>query len=165
MFSLLPKLVFAHCPLCTAGAGIGAILAKEIGFSSSAIGVFIGAFSVALGWWLANSLRKRIHFRFLTSASVLLSFFTIFLPLRSYFYETNSFYLNLFGHYGSHLNRTYVYDSFLLGGILGALLIFLAPIISRQVTKVIGRTLPFQGLLITFLLLIISALLLQWLSV
>ncbi len=59
---------FAHCPLCTAGAGVGVLIAKELGMKSSAIGVWVGAFSVALGLWVWNmivekQLNKRAELR------------------------------------------------------------------------------------------------------
>jgi hypothetical protein len=155
---LILNFSFAHCPLCTAGAGIGAIIAKQLGMKTSAVGVFIGAFSVALGWWLANILKKKINFKFLTLVSIIISFLTIILPLKLYFYEIGSFYLNLFGDYGSLLNRTYVYDKFLLGSILGGLIILVSPFLSQQILKLRqGKIFPYQGLIITFTLLILLA--------
>jgi hypothetical protein len=47
----LPSFVFGHCPLCTVGTGILAILAREMGVKTEVLGIFIGAFSVALGFW------------------------------------------------------------------------------------------------------------------
>lgn len=164
LYLLLPKSALAHCPLCTASAGVGALLAKEIGMKSSAIGIFIGAFAVALGLWLANVLRRKINFKFLTSISILISFLTISLPLKTYLYDNGSFYLSLFGDYGSLFNRTYVYDKFLIGSFWGALIMFLGPSLSKKLIKITGKVFPFQGLIMTFLLLIIFAIGLQiWL--
>lgn len=160
----LPIFTFAHCPLCTIGAGIGALLARELGMKSSVIGIWIGAFSVALGWWLggvivmraarfisrshtalglafANLLRRnepRRHsiqefvIKFLL---ILISFLSVVLPLKLYFYEIGSFYLYLFGDYGSLFNRTYVYDKFLLGSILGGLVILISPLLSKKLSQ------------------------------
>jgi hypothetical protein len=160
---LVLNFAFAHCPLCTAGAGIGAIIAKELGMKVSAIGVFIGAFAVALGWWLANILRKKINFKFLTAISIIISYLTIVLPLKLYFYEIGSFYLNLFGNYGTLFNRTYTYDRFLLTSILGGLIIIVSPLLSQQIIKWRqGKIFPYQGLVITFLLLVFLALFFQF---
>lgn len=187
----LPIFVFAHCPLCTIGVGIGALLARELGMKSSAIGVWIGAFSVALGWWLggvivmraarfiprshtalglafANRLRRNeprrhtiqeVVIKFLL---ILISFLSVVLPLKLYFYEIGSFYLYLFGDYGSLFNRTYVYDKFLLGSILGGLVILISPLLSKKLSQLRqGRTFPYQRLVITFLLLILLSILFQ----
>ncbi len=154
---------FAHCPLCTVGAGIGAVIAKQLGMKTSVIGIFIGAFAIALGWWLANILRKKINFKFLTLISVVISYLTIVLPLKLYFYETGSFYLNLFGDYGSLFNRTYVYDRFLFSSILGGLIIIISPFVSKQIIKIRnGKIFPYQGLIITFVLLFFLALFFQF---
>ncbi|MEM1974214.1 MAG: hypothetical protein QXN68_05450 [Thermoplasmata archaeon] len=185
IFIFLPIFVFAHCPLCTAGAGIGAIIAKELGTKSSAIGVWIGGFSVALGWWLSNILQvgsldapvwpplrfgsnirprpTRISLANLAKfLIILISFLSVVLPLRLYFYETGSFYLYLFGDYGSLFNRTYVYDKFLLGSILGGLVILISPLLNKKLSQLRqGRTFPYQRLVITFLLLILLSILFQ----
>ncbi|MEM5811864.1 MAG: hypothetical protein QXG91_03965 [Candidatus Aenigmatarchaeota archaeon] len=164
IFVFLPIFVFAHCPLCTAGAGIGAIIAKKLGLKSSVIGIWIGAFSLAMGWWLANVIKKRnINFKFLDVLLILISFLSIVLPLKLYFYETGSFYLYLFGDYGSLFNRTYIYDKFLVGSILGGLIILVSPLISKKIAEFRkGKIFPYQGLSITFFLLILFSLVFQF---
>ncbi len=177
-FLLSFNFVFAHCPLCTAGAGVGAIIAKNLGMKSSAIGVFLGAFSVALGWWLANVLMKTTDSRgfnitdsrglYLRKSVVpliiLISFLSIILPLKLYFYEIGSFYLNLFGDYGTLFNRTYTYDKFLFASIIGGLIILISPKFSLYLTKIRKKNFPFQGLIINFILLILISVIFQlWL--
>ncbi len=166
-FLLTANFALAHCPLCTAGAGIGAIIAKNLGMKSSVIGVFLGAFSVALGWWLANILRKNEkikNFKFLLPISILISFFSIILPLKLYFYEIGSFYFNLFGDYGTLFNRTYAYDKFLFASIIGGLIILISPKLSLYLTKIRKKNFPFQGLIINFVLLsLISVIFQLWL--
>ncbi|GIW67054.1 MAG: hypothetical protein KatS3mg096_568 [Candidatus Parcubacteria bacterium] len=188
LITIIPFFVFAHCPLCTAGAGIGALIAKELGMKSSVIGIWIGGFSVALGWWLANLLQKRFALdsspeahsprsanahtsagmslgqnRFIVySISILISFFSIVFPLKLYFYETGSFYLYLFGDYGSLFNRTYVYDKFLLGSIIGGMIILISPSISKKIIQLRqGKIFPYQGLIINFLLMILISIIFQ----
>lgn len=199
---ILPISTFAHCPLCTAGAGIGALIAKELGMKSSAIGVWMGAFSVALGWWLGDMIISRLnardsarsmrqsglrlrfgsdilplptrislaeiarlflnHHLFFKSLSILISFLSIILPLKLYFYEIGSFSIFWFGEYGSLFNRTYVYDKFLFGSIIGGLILLTSPLISKKIIELRqGRIFPYQGLLITFILLIIISVLFQ----
>ena len=53
---LFIKSVYAHCPLCTAGAAVAAGGAAWLGISKAAIGIFIGAFAVSTGWWASNLL-------------------------------------------------------------------------------------------------------------
>ncbi len=207
--------VFAHCPLCTAGAGVGALIAKELGLKSLVIGIWLGAFAVALGWWLGNVVMIRaLRFNSLVSSSIrsmrqfglrlrfgsnirprptrislietvnpstgtnlvdkisscglkflliLISFLSIILPLKLYFYETGSFYLYLFGDYGSLFNRTYVYDKFLLGSILGGFILLISPLISKKIIQIRqGKVFPYQGLIITFILLVIISVFFQF---
>ncbi|GBD34786.1 hypothetical protein HRbin35_00537 [bacterium HR35] len=95
-------------------------------------------------------------------ASILISFFSIVLPLKLYFYETGSFYLYLFGDYGSLFNRTYVYDKFLLGSIIGGIIILISPSISKKIIQLRqGKIFPYQGLIINFLLMILISIIFQ----
>jgi len=156
--------VFAHCPLCTAGAGIGALLAKQIGMKPSVIGIWIGSFSVALGIWIFNILRVSTLANFVKIFLILVSFLSIVLPLKTYFYEIGSFYLYLFGDYGSLFNRTYVYDKFLASSILGGVVILTSPLISKIITKLRkGKTFAFQGIILTFLILVLFSIFFQFL--
>lgn len=50
----LPRATFAHCPLCTIGAGAAAVGAAWLGVSYMVIGVFLGAFGLAIGLWTAG---------------------------------------------------------------------------------------------------------------
>jgi len=162
---IIPLFAFAHCPLCTAGAGIGALIAKELGMKSSVIGIWIGGFSVALGWWLANLVGSRVgQNRLIVDViSILISFLSIVLPLKLYFYETGSFYLYLFGDYGSLFNRTYVYDKFLLGAIVGGIIILISPSISKKLIQLRqGKIFPYQGLIINFALMILISIIFQF---
>lgn len=195
---------FAHCPLCTAGAGVGVLIAKELGMKSSAIGVWVGAFSVALGLWVWNMIIEKQLKKRATSASeirvgsgrmfepkrsggqtgassesscellknllinfskpllILISFLSIILPLKLYFYEIGAFSIFWFGDYGSLFNRTYVYDKFLFGSIIGGLVILISPLISKKIIELRrGKIFPYQGLLITFILLILISILFQ----
>ncbi|MEM0476570.1 MAG: hypothetical protein QW367_02950 [Candidatus Aenigmatarchaeota archaeon] len=164
---IFQSLVFAHCPLCTAGAGIGALFAKELGTKSSVLGIWIGAFGAALGLWIASFLQSKFNLNkkfknTFTFLLVLISFLSTVLPLQPYFYELGSFYINLFGEYGSLFNTTYVYDKFLLGAILGAIIVLIYPLINKKIIEIYQkRLIPFQGLTINFILLIFASLIFQ----
>jgi hypothetical protein len=153
----VPLAARAHCPLCTAGAGALALLAAQFGVSAMAIGVFIGAFALALGLWAAKAFPAwRIPYR--RTVLGVGSFLLTVWPLRVLLYEQGSTYISLAGDYGSFLNRTYVYDRFLVGTIIGALLLLVAPKLSTWMTSVRkGKMLPFQGMTISLVLLLAAA--------
>ena len=153
MVFALPAL--AHCPLCTAGAGVAALGARWLGLGSGAIGIFIGAFGLALGLWIARLIRRDN-----SSFSALLglgSFFLTVLPLLPLFPEAFPLYLSLGGEYGSLLHRTYAVPWFFVGSVAGALVLAISPFVSRGINRLRGVQVPYQGLVITFVLLLITA--------
>lgn len=146
-----PSFVLSHCPLCTAGTGILAILAKELGVKTEVLGIFIGAFSIALGFWISRLIKKRFPFK--TTILLTLSFFTTLFPLRSLFKDIGAI---------NFLNQIYFLDRFILGSIVGAFLMIISPPLSKKLSQVLqGKNIPFQTLLITFALLILVSLLFQ----
>ncbi|MFQ6115415.1 MAG: hypothetical protein ACE5NG_15250 [bacterium] len=156
----LPRAVFAHCPLCTIGAGALAVLAAKLGVSVFVIGIWLGAFGLALGLWIGRLIIMKFKRKFIPYQTPLIglaSFAATILPLRLMFKEYTSLYLPLAGDYGSLLNRTYVLDVFVIGSIAGAVVLALAPYLSRLVTRLRGRKFPYQHMAITFgLLLLVS---------
>lgn len=155
---LLPQAALAHCPLCTIGAGGLAVFAAWLGVNTITIGLFIGAFALALGLWIGRLIPKK-YIPHQTKALAALSFLTIALPLLPMMQDYTSIYVSLGGEYGSLFNRTYLINRFLLGSLIGAGLLLLAPFISKKLVLLRkGRLLPFQGIGITiFLLLGVSA--------
>src|SRR3989338_9423617 len=79
---LMPKAVYAHCPLCTGAIGVMAVSASYYGVDSSIIGLFIGAFGLSTGLWVALKLKKR-YIRFQSSLIVLASLLLTIIPLMS----------------------------------------------------------------------------------
>jgi hypothetical protein len=66
-FLLTPGVVYAHCPLCVAGAGVGLTLSRWIGIDDSITGLWLAAFLGAISFWsyawLSGKFRvKRIFF-------------------------------------------------------------------------------------------------------
>ena len=149
----------AHCPLCTVGAGAAALAASWLGVSSFSVGIFIGAFAVAIGLWMGKWLRKKIDFVFIPYLLAVVSFVTTVFPLKPLLFDNASFYLSLYGDYGTWLNRTYFLDKFLAGSVLGALLLLMGPFLSKALSKARkGALWPYQGMAITFGLLFAAAL-------
>jgi len=149
--------VSAHCPLCTLGAAMAAGTAAYFGVSQAAIGVFIGAFAVSIGWWISNLLKKE-YFRHQRMALIVLSFLTTVFPLLPLMQAITPVYISWFGDYGSIFNRTYLISQFLVGSLIGSVLVCVAPSLSRKISEMReDKTIPYQGMMITFLLLIIAA--------
>ncbi|OGL78018.1 hypothetical protein A3F28_03060 [Candidatus Uhrbacteria bacterium RIFCSPHIGHO2_12_FULL_57_11] len=154
--AVVPRQALAHCPLCTAGAGVAAVAAVYLGVNPPTVGLFIGAFAAALGLWIGR-LVKRSYFPHQTKAIAAFSWVTTVFPLARLIPDYSSVYLTLAGDYGSLLNRTYVYNRFTLGGLLGGLLVLLAPATSRALTRIRGKNFPFQGMILTLGLLLAAA--------
>ncbi len=152
---LLPVTVFAHCPLCTIGAGAVALGATWLGISTFTVGIFLGVFAVALGLWVGRLIKKKF-IPYQTFVISLISFLTTILPLKPLFYDNTAVYITLYGEYGSLLNRTYVIDKYLIGSVIGAIILLVSPKISRSISRARNNKLfPFQGIILTFVLLLI----------
>lgn len=152
--------VRAHCPLCSAGAGGAAALASALGIGLVVVGVFVGAFGLATGLWTSSI----VDTRYLPAQERLIAvgvYVTIVIPILPLMSEYIPFYLSIAGEYGSYLNRTYLVNTYLLGAIAGGVVTALTPHLSGWVSKRRGKTIPFQGLALTFSLLALTATLLE----
>lgn len=158
---LVPKIASAHCPLCTVGAGFLAVAAASLGVSSVIVGIMIGAFALALGTWLGRLPRTQ----YISGQYYLLSgiiFLSTVIPIMPLIRDFDPLYINFWGSYGSLFHNTYTIDLYLLGVIIGAPLVIIAPYISKFLTRMRkGKFIPYQGILITFLLLIIVSVMVQ----
>ena len=159
-FSLaLVKNAYAHCPLCTVGAAAAAGGAAWLGVSKIVIGVFIGAFAVSIGWWISNLIKKQ-YVPFQRPLIILFSFATTVFPLLGLEIMRSNYPLlvSFFGDYGSLFNRTYIINLFFIGSIIGGFIVSLTPWLSRRITIIRnGKMLPYQGILLTFALLVVSS--------
>ncbi len=157
----IPQPASAHCPLCTIGAGFLAVAAASIGVGTAPVGVLVGAFSMALALWLSRLVKKN----YIPHQSVILTaiiFLGTVIPIMPFIREYRPFYISLLGEYGSLLHNTYMINLYLLGSAVGAILLFVSPYVSQALINARqGRLLPFQGLGITFGLLVAAALLFQ----
>ena len=162
IFSLfLIKEVHAHCPLCTIGAAAAAGGAAYLGVNNLVIGLFIGAFAVSIGWWFSNLIKKKF-IPFQRTAIILLSFLTTILPMLPLMEGIKPLYINITGDYGSLLNRTYIFNTFLVGSIIGGIIVTLTPWLSSKLTTLRkGKMLPYQGTLLTLTLLITIGIIIQ----
>ncbi len=153
---LLADNAFAHCPLCTIGAGAAAAGAAWLGVDTIVIGIFLGGAALAMGLWISRLVKKR-YIPLQKWAISSFSFASIIIPILPMMQGYSSIYISLAGSYGSLLNRTYLINLFLLGSIIGAIIVAVAPSISSAITKKRGKTVPYQGIILTFSLLAIAA--------
>jgi len=163
-FSLLPivfvsGIVSAHCPLCTIGAGAAAAGAVYLGVQKVAVAVLIGGFAMSMGIWFARIIKKRWnYFRGQDWIIILGVFLLTILPILPIIGQTTGYYLNLGGLYGSLTNRTYVLNLSLFSSLLGGLIVYIAPSLSKKITKLRGnKMIPFQGIISTIVLLIVAS--------
>ncbi len=154
--------VQAHCPLCVAGAAAAAGGAKLLGVNTAAVALFLGAFAMALGFVLADKIKKT-YLPFQNQLIIMLIFATTIgplLPILGGDYVPFSIFLTC--EYGSLFHTTYVIDLFLFGSIIGGAIILVTPSISKKITKLRGdATLPFQGLALTLVSLLLVGIAMQ----
>lgn len=161
VFPLVIKAANAHCPLCTAGAAVAAGGAAWLGVNNAAIGVFIGAFAVSMGWWISNLIKKK-YVPFQRQLIIAFSFATTIPTLMPIINGVYPALISIAGDYGSLLNRTYLINAFLMGSIIGAFIVSITPWLSKKITDACkGKTLPYQGITLTFGLLAIAGISLQ----
>lgn len=149
----------AHCPLCTAGAGVAAAGAVWLGVSQIVVALFIGGFGVSMGMWFSRLIKKK-YIIYQGALIVIASFLLTVLPLLPIITNEHNvfpFYVSLFGEYGSLFNKTYLFDYSLMSSLLGGFLVFISPKVSRGISKIRnGKKMPFQGTLITLLMLVVA---------
>src|SRR3990167_8283639 len=146
LFLALAQSAYAHCPLCTVGAAAAAGGAAWLGVSKIVICIFIGAFAVSIGWWVSNLIKKQ-YVPFQKPLIILFSFATTVFPLLGLEVMRSNYpaLISFFGDYGSLLNRTYILNLFLIGSILGGLIVSITPWLSRKITIMRnGKMLPYQ---------------------
>ncbi|MBI2050963.1 MAG: hypothetical protein HYT31_04115 [Parcubacteria group bacterium] len=144
-----PKLVLAHCPLCTVGAVAIGLGAYQLGVSTLSVGIALGAASLALGMWMAKLVRVR-YFRGQGLAIAFLVFVTTVVPVAPFLPGARGLYLAGIGQYGT----TLVIPNVLIGAVVGGLLVLGSPHASRGLTRLRnGKHVPFQGVFVVLLLL------------
>ncbi len=154
----LSKSVMAHCPLCVVGAGAAGAAAMWLGVSKVVVALFIGAFAMSMGMWFARIIKKK-YIPFQKFFIIAIIFFTTVFPLMPLFKALGPLYLSFIGDYGT----TYVFNYSLASSFLGGLIVLLTPSISKFITKKRNnKIIPFQGTLLTLVLLIIAGTLIQF---
>jgi len=153
----LAKLISAHCPLCTIGAGAAAAGAVWLGVSKVVVALFIGAFAMSMGMWFSKIIKKK-YVPFQKTLIVLVIFLTTLLPLLPLFTAIGPFYLSFAGEYGT----TYAINYSLVSGLFGGLIVLSSPQLSKKITDFRnGKIIPYQGIILTLSTLLITGGLIQ----
>lgn len=145
IFNAMP--VHAHCPLCTAAVGVGLVTTRLYGFDDAIVGVWIGAFIISTAVWANNALKKR----FIPFQAPILSIAAIILT-------TGSFYAA--GLMNGTYAKTFGVDRLLLGILIGSILTYAMPIVSKKI-KAINKNkalFPFQTIVLIVTVLILASL-------
>lgn len=58
-FFILPKMAWAHCPLCAAATGMAVATTRIYGIDDLVVGLFIGSFAVSTALWMSNVAAKK----------------------------------------------------------------------------------------------------------
>jgi hypothetical protein len=147
LFIIFSIPVYAHCPLCTAAVGVAAGTASYYGMDVSIIGIFIGAFAISTGLWVALKTKKE-YVRFQKHLIVGSSFLLTVIPMIGVLPLTMQL---------PFFPDTYV-NKMIFGAIFGAIASFLALYAHNYIKKIKGKALfPFQGIAITILFLVINS--------
>lgn len=158
---IFTSLASAHCPLCTVGAGAAAAGAAYLGVAKPVLGLFMGAFAVSTGWWMSKKISKNYipHQR---TAIIISSFFLTIIPILPIIADQRALYLGIMGGYGTLLNNTYMYNMSLITSLIGGLVVTLSPILSSKITEIRGKHIDYQGIIVTFITLIVLGLIIQF---
>jgi len=113
---LMPRVAFAHCPLCVAGAAAGVTLTRWVGVDDSITGVWIGAFLGAISFWTNSALSRRKKFPY----SKPLIYIIIFALTIWSFYK---FQLVI------RMSQIFGFDKLTFGMIVGGVLFYLIDLI------------------------------------
>jgi hypothetical protein len=151
LFSLIfgVQAVEAHCPLCTAGAAALGGGAMWLGISPIVIGLFIGGFAAALGLWINKAIKKK-KVKFQEQLIILGAFLLTVIPLLPLLGSVIGVPVSITGGYGSLLNTVYLVDVFLVGSIIGGLLVLISPWMSNKITDLRkGKKVSYQGMIVT----------------
>jgi hypothetical protein len=160
-FMILPflgiKTILAHCPLCTLGAAAAVGGAAYFGVNKVVLSLFVGAFAISMGMWFARIIKKK-YIPFQKTIIILGSFFLTVIPILPIINAYFPLFIGFVGDYG----KTYAINASLIGSFFGGLLVFISPKLSKKMTKLRGRHINYQTIVITFLLLIITGTIVQF---
>lgn len=133
-YYFLPGKVFAHCPLCTAGAGAGLFLSRWLGIDDSITGVWMAAFLAASSLWAANSLKKK----YIPGQNTLI-YLAVFVSTIWSFYT--------FKLVSEHAGLIMGVPKLIFGMVSGGIVFYVVDILNLALKKTRGKSLfPYQSI-------------------
>lgn len=156
--------VSAHCPLCTAGAAAGVGIARAAGVDDAIVGLWLGAFIAASALWLDRLLKKRgIDYPLQGVLLVAASLLALVVPLYYAGIITDIEVVRSMPDYHAVLGMESLgFDRLFSGTIIGTVMI--AAIFLANDALVAGkgkRYIPYQGMVLIAIALVITTILLR----
>jgi hypothetical protein len=132
--------VFAHCPLCVAGAGAGLTLSRFLGIDDSITGIWLGAFIGALAFWTQRILGQRNNFFLARGVGILIYILFFVLTVLS-FYR-----FNLVVRHGD----IFGFDKLTFGMVLGGVVFYFVDLLNTYLRRKNGKALfPYQSVVLS----------------
>lgn len=139
---------YGMCPLCTAGAAVGLSLARYYGLSDMIVGLWLGAMAVSTGVWIARLARRKLGKRIPAQTPIIfsLAFASTVIP----------FYLaGFFNGMPGMSDVIFGINKLLFGLVLGGVITYIGAPVSSWIKKTVGRSFPYQTILVTLGLLVL----------
>lgn len=114
-----------------------------------------------MGWWMAKKIPKE-YIPYQREAVIIASFLLTIVPILPIVGQQKAFFIGLAGSYGSLLHNTYMIDVSFLTSIIGGFVVTFSPRISGKITEIRGEHVDYQGIMVTFVALLILGLVIQF---
>ncbi|MBE5728598.1 hypothetical protein IHE51_01940 [Candidatus Parvarchaeota archaeon] len=140
------QISYGMCPLCIAGAAVGLSLARYYGLSDIIVGLWLGALAVSTGVWLARLTRRKLGKRIPAQTPIVFSlvFASTVIP----------FYLaGFFNGMPGMSDAVFGINKLLFGLVLGSVITYMGAPVSNKIKKTVGKSFPYQTILLTLSLL------------
>lgn len=147
--TIIPK-VYAHCPLCSAATGAAVATTRFYGLNDCIVGLFIGGFIISTALWFNNFLlKKNKNKNYLPLQSVILVLFSLSATISTFY----------FADLLNSSSKIFGVNNLIFGTITGTIITPIGFLLSNLIKKVKGKVLlPFQGIILPLILLIITGL-------
>ena len=154
---LLPKVAYAHCPFCVAGAGVGLTLSRLLGIDDTITGVWLGAFLGAISFWTEKPLFKLLHINSTLLRNILrpvLFGVIVFLTITS-FYKFNLI---------NRMVPVFGFDKLTFGMVGGSVVFYIVDIIDDFLIQKNGKVFfPYQRIIVSLGSIILLSVFNYWL--
>ena len=131
------KVVYAHCPLCVAGAAVGITLTRWVGVDDLITGIWIGGLLGSLSFWFSRILGQKNSIYFSRLMVIFVYILVFILTLWSFF----KFNLII------RMDKILGYDKLTFGMFLGNVVFYLVDVLNSVIKMKNGKSLfPYQSI-------------------